>query len=230
MKKLLLLSTIVLGSFVAKADYTEYFAVSYEDENLASGATIQCHEFIIDPDGTYRYEADINVVSLLEFPIVLKADLVNAEGDENGTPSLCFNTMEEYQQGGEWKTTVYGNCFPFLPNVCPLYPEILPNTGQPTNFFWQAEALNVKPEDSCKMVLTFEAAYGDEEDYDLIEDSEFVLYIEFSSEGSGVEGIDSDNNVAPVYYNLQGVRVNEPANGLYIVKRGNKVSKEIIRK
>ncbi len=34
--------------------------------------------------------------------------------------------------------------------------------------------------------------------------------------------------VPAVYYNLQGVSVANPENGLYIVKRGNKVSKELI--
>ena len=38
-----------------------------------------------------------------------------------------------------------------------------------------------------------------------------------------------DENVAPVYYKLQGVRVDNPQNGLYIVKRGNEVAKQIIR-
>lgn len=47
---------------------------------------------------------------------------------------------------------------------------------------------------------------------------------------SGVEGIEADNNNAPVeYYNLQGVRVSEPAAGLYIRRQGNSVSKVIIR-
>lgn len=49
---------------------------------------------------------------------------------------------------------------------------------------------------------------------------------------AGVEGIEidgNDNNAAAVYYNLQGQRVENPAEGLYIVKRGNKATKEIIR-
>ncbi|MDE7393360.1 MAG: hypothetical protein K2M80_02655, partial [Muribaculaceae bacterium] len=47
---------------------------------------------------------------------------------------------------------------------------------------------------------------------------------------SGVEAISIDaDNAAPVYYNLQGVKVSEPAAGLYIVRRGDKVAKEIIR-
>jgi hypothetical protein len=35
--------------------------------------------------------------------------------------------------------------------------------------------------------------------------------------------------VAPVYYNLQGVQVENPSNGIYIVKRGNKVTKQYIK-
>ena len=47
---------------------------------------------------------------------------------------------------------------------------------------------------------------------------------------SGVESIEaSAEDVAPVYYNLQGVRVSDPAPGLYIVVRGSKVTKEHIR-
>ncbi|MDE6316985.1 MAG: hypothetical protein K2L73_01130 [Muribaculaceae bacterium] len=34
---------------------------------------------------------------------------------------------------------------------------------------------------------------------------------------------------APVYYNMQGVRVDSPRSGLYIVVRGDKVTKEVIR-
>lgn len=34
---------------------------------------------------------------------------------------------------------------------------------------------------------------------------------------------------APEYYNLQGVRVIEPSRGLYIVRRGNTITKEIVR-
>lgn len=46
---------------------------------------------------------------------------------------------------------------------------------------------------------------------------------------TSVEGIEIEENVAPVYYNLQGVRVDAPANGLYIVVRGDKVAKEIVK-
>lgn len=39
-----------------------------------------------------------------------------------------------------------------------------------------------------------------------------------------------ETQAEPVYFNLQGVRVDNPENGLYIVVRGTKVSKEYVRK
>ncbi|MGM9844163.1 MAG: starch-binding protein, partial [Muribaculaceae bacterium] len=39
----------------------------------------------------------------------------------------------------------------------------------------------------------------------------------------------SSENAPAVYYNLQGVEVANPQNGLYIVKRGNTVTKQVIR-
>lgn len=50
------------------------------------------------------------------------------------------------------------------------------------------------------------------------------------TEAAGVDGIEADEpDATPVYYNLQGVRVDTPSAGLYIVVRGNKVTKEIVK-
>ncbi len=50
--------------------------------------------------------------------------------------------------------------------------------------------------------------------------------------GAGVDNVIIDNedvNVAPIYYNLQGIRVTNPKAGeIYIVRRGNKVSKVLL--
>lgn len=48
---------------------------------------------------------------------------------------------------------------------------------------------------------------------------------------TGVEDVNADDtNAKPVYYNLQGIRVNSPAAGnIYIVKRGCKATKELYR-
>lgn len=51
-----------------------------------------------------------------------------------------------------------------------------------------------------------------------------------NGETGGVAEIEiEEGNAAPVYYNLQGVQVANPEGGIYIVRRGNKVTKEYIR-
>jgi hypothetical protein len=60
------------------------------------------------------------------------------------------------------------------------------------------------------------------------EDASFSCTLAFSPV-AGVNDITSNNDAEPVYYNLQGVKIANPESGLYIVKRGSKISKEIIR-
>ncbi|MCM1067821.1 MAG: hypothetical protein NC418_09650 [Muribaculaceae bacterium] len=51
----------------------------------------------------------------------------------------------------------------------------------------------------------------------------------FRQTSTGIDSITAGSDESPVYYNLQGLEVSKPAHGIYIVKRGNKVTKEIIR-
>lgn len=46
---------------------------------------------------------------------------------------------------------------------------------------------------------------------------------------SGIDAIDADAAVAPVYYNLQGVRVDRPVHGMYIKVVGDKASKVLVK-
>lgn len=48
--------------------------------------------------------------------------------------------------------------------------------------------------------------------------------------GSSVSEIEAVGDGEAVYYNLQGVKVAEPENGLYIKVQGNKATKVLIRK
>lgn len=53
---------------------------------------------------------------------------------------------------------------------------------------------------------------------------------EYTGYQAGIEDVEMNEEEAPaVYYNLQGVRVANPANGLFIKKQGNKVSKVVVR-
>lgn len=50
-----------------------------------------------------------------------------------------------------------------------------------------------------------------------------------SGDDSGIADIVADENAPVEYFNLQGIRVENPESGLYIRRQGNKVSKVIIR-
>lgn len=51
-----------------------------------------------------------------------------------------------------------------------------------------------------------------------------------NTEAAGVEDVEADtDNGEAVYYNLQGVRVQNPANGIYIRRQGNTVTKVLVK-
>lgn len=53
--------------------------------------------------------------------------------------------------------------------------------------------------------------------------------IAYASSTSGIEAITLDNDNKVEYYNLQGVRVENPENGLFIRRQGNKATKVLIK-
>ncbi len=61
--------------------------------------------------------------------------------------------------------------------------------------------------------------------------AQFKLPVAYKLQQSGVAAVeaDVDANAPVVYYNLQGQRVANPENGLYIRVQGNKVEKVAIR-
>lgn len=65
--------------------------------------------------------------------------------------------------------------------------------------------------------------------YDISWDLENTT-VTFVAAGSAVETIDAENNAPAVYYNLQGVRVNNPKNGIFVKVAGNKAVKVNIAK
>lgn len=57
-----------------------------------------------------------------------------------------------------------------------------------------------------------------------------VLSVYIPGEESGIEAIEAADSDAPVeYFNLQGIRVENPENGIFVRRQGGKVSKVVIR-
>ena len=46
---------------------------------------------------------------------------------------------------------------------------------------------------------------------------------------SGIENISIENNAPVEYYNLQGVKISKPTNGIFIKVQGSKASKVILK-
>jgi hypothetical protein len=57
------------------------------------------------------------------------------------------------------------------------------------------------------------------------------IYIAYApKDESGIEGVAVDNSNAPVeFYNLQGVRVANPTNGIYVKRQGNTATKVLVK-
>lgn len=51
----------------------------------------------------------------------------------------------------------------------------------------------------------------------------------FSTPETGIDGINSDLDAPVEYYNLNGVRVSEPADGIFLRRQGSKVSKVVVK-
>lgn len=51
----------------------------------------------------------------------------------------------------------------------------------------------------------------------------------FSTTETGIDGINSDLDAPVEYFNLNGVRVSEPADGIFIRRQGSKVSKVVVK-
>ncbi len=60
--------------------------------------------------------------------------------------------------------------------------------------------------------------------------SQPAIFIEiYADDPAGIANIAADNNAPVEYFNLQGVRVDNPANGLYIRRQGNNVAKVVVK-
>ena len=59
-------------------------------------------------------------------------------------------------------------------------------------------------------------------------DNESLGLVIYMPEENAVEEIEVDDNTPAVYYNIQGVKVNNPTNGLYIKVQGNKATKVVL--
>ncbi|MCH5237505.1 MAG: hypothetical protein J1E95_06880 [Muribaculaceae bacterium] len=211
MKKFLLLGTMAAIAATASAASTDYFVVKYNGQEITDGNTIYCNHRIAGLPFEDNYSADVDFISkegeqLLVISVGPDTTQPGYDGASWGMPQIC--------EGGD-----AGNCYA---NQEYYFADI-----SEEGFIWMIEAIGVEMDVEPIYVVNACIAYGERNDYEIEEDSMMTFYIKYSKTDTKVAGIESDSNEKPVYYNLLGKQVTNPSNGVYIVKQGKKVTKQV---
>lgn len=207
MKKFLLSAALVAATIGANAAAFEF---EYEGAKVENGGTVTVTKWILDdedaekmPTLASRQDGDVNVKNLSGGNLELTFDLTPVEVADGAAIQFCYDINESF----------IGNCWEN-------------HTGN---------KLTLKADDVFNAQLHYtapeRAAYKSSYTLKVSGAGETQsITIVFDTTGTGaVEGIEVENNVPAEYYNLNGVRVNNPEKGIYIVKRGEKVTKEVVR-
>lgn len=201
------------------------------------------------PPGTYRDRVSGNVFTVTSSTIsgqlgstgiaVLYDDNDNngMDGDfGDGEKPTEFNlplikgaylkNVSGWEQPHVWAWTSSANC-----TASGSWPGDRMTKVDGTYWKWEVPAGKVTPEN-----IIFNIGSSDTQTSDLgymengVYDNSGNLLGIASGEQSGISGIEEgDTDAAPVYYNLQGVRVANPSGGIFIVVKGNKTTKEYFK-
>ncbi|MDE7159788.1 MAG: hypothetical protein K2O24_02940 [Muribaculaceae bacterium] len=230
MKKLLLLSALALGMATAQADdFSNYFKVSMDGQEVENGATIyvpggfeewdENHEF-----GVY-YAGHLHVTGVQPEvrPLYTQMTYDTPSGAEFKSDMNYWGTMQLCFQGGADNP---GNCLTGNDYFVGSGTFNVPGSDKDT-FVWIIDLNAASPEADVTAKLTMIACNGDANgDWEEIDGAEFNATIVFTQKENAVEGIMAENGETE-YYTLQGVRVANPDKGIYLVKKGAKVTKHV---
>lgn len=235
MKKFLLFAALIATAMSAKA---QSFTVLHEGEIVANGATVICTTYNDETDETpednYGYAYDIVLAiqndnmdsrdftgTLLWGSYPTKEQL--AEGNEFvgdyqyqkwgaasicNTKGTCFTPTDDTNLGkGDVSIPGLSSNTGFLYHLMSTPPELV-----------SAYKTTIVPVDKPDEIFECTIVYAPTKEAA----EEFIA-------NAAVEDVNVAQDAAPVYYNINGMKVANPGKGLYIVKRGAKVTKEIIR-
>lgn len=225
MKKLLLLSALAVSAMSVNAEgFGDYYKLLYEGQELTNDQEIVVKNAEYDAEWQeYSYECVIQIVNMKD-----EAGKMFGGMYFTGTP-----TYDEVIEGMMQDPWTWG-----MPQICGEQCfgmtkdyvgegsyDILPSSAG-LEQTWQIHIQSIATDDKISKYDLFFAAC--DENGERIEDADISLRLVFGDDGSGVESI-SVADEAPVFYDLQGRMVANPEKGIYIVKRGAKVAKELVR-
>lgn len=253
MKKFLLFAALAAGVFSMQAQ--KGFEVYYNgqrsvpgepmdfeklftpENRVTDGQTLICSNWELaedDPEGEYpgEFEALVFLKNTTEDPIEVHTIWTDVNmsdfGDNdpnNYTPAddemsaFCYAVFSP-----EGNNTNEGACVGSTPGNIGSFSLTLPTEGG-NIYAWMLHVDYMKDKAAAQNMTQLMIFQKDDESNMI----KFNLNFTTNPGDSAVEGIAAEQ-AAPVYYNLQGMRVAQPENGIYLVKRGNKVTKEVVRR
>lgn len=200
MKKFLLLSALFIGALSMNA---QTITVTVDGENVENGATINSYnQFreMFGPDSEFGVMLQPEAMVSVSQDATVSATLYDiTQGTDYPGVAICFG----------------GNCEPATPdNPITKTQQLAANTPTDLQIESGLDYEKTPFSASCRIVITAGT-------------SNFTFNLNMIYDpnyDAGVEGIEADDE-APVYYNLNGVKVANPEKGIYIKKQGSKVSK-----
>lgn len=214
MKKLLLFGVLAVSALAANA---QQFVVTVDEKPVSNGQTVESYVVIKDVQEAfgmtftqYQLRPEVCVAANENLPMTITVTNTSTEGNPNIQfcwPDNCQGIQPGtslVREGG-----LYDNA-----------PEGV-NIGDPRDLAIDTPNFATMPEEGLTRTCHIKIASGSnvfEFNLNMVGDPNYDAH---------VSGLEADE-VAPVYYNLNGVKVASPDHGIYIVKKGGKVSKMVL--
>ena len=231
-------AALMMGSFSANADKVEVW-VSYWDSTNNDYVYENSFEtdIVRNEDGSYSLQDFFNsgypASFTFEQPEVYGYNPLKMCKTIFLYPGYSYPylmTTEDFEldaDGWPVNNDAYLTCYSYSTDGTPteLWYPYVDDTGDPT---YSSFVSRMDPEEDgadyyASIVLSATLSDGSFSPW-------YYLNFVFNElEPAAVKNITIDTNVPVEYYNLNGVRVDNPSNGIFIVKKGNKVSKQVIR-
>ncbi|MDE6409749.1 MAG: hypothetical protein K2K81_05840 [Muribaculaceae bacterium] len=215
MKKLYMFLVAAAATLSANADL--HFIINGEE--VANGSRIDVTSYFEDED--YRYIVDPKMEIKADENGAFSGSVKLTKGES--IPAYDPNSMEYGAEVGAQWCAFDGQCVPMT-----VGKEV-------------TKSANLSANVAENMAFEFAGMYGFEQNHDEVVikaeatfdfsfgGKKYNLTLFVDKDPSGVNDIIFDSNAPAEYFDLQGRRVANPAQGLYIIRQGSKVTKSIVK-